>query len=713
MPRHQKPSELALQSKTRGSANGSIQPAPNSSPMNLQGVDLGSFGGGFEHDVAAGLTPLPSLPASPPGSPRQANQRDPSKSFLTNFKSRISPEQEQRQQKKELRQESNEEDAESRPPTSSTNSMASKVYTLRRNGSTPELSLVGSSEKLRKDSAEDRHAPPLPGPRPQATPHQSEDSTTSQQRRQKEQGVNRPRIFRSKSIRQDSDSSKPRPKISTKDSFEHPPNTAPLQSDWPGSNARSQGRGKEADKRGKSAERVSAHQSEENLHGKSKQQGSGLRTSNPFGAGMKQISRTSKGFLHKFGRSGSSHKEREVTDAEYQLRIINQPLIEQTRITRISKQLSGCRDKTEYWMPSLPWRCIDYLNTNCENEGLYRIPGSGPQVKHWQRRFDTELDIDLLSEEVRDTNEIASMLKAWLRELPTEIMPVELQKQLAKELEEENPQYKNVGQPASQKLRDALSDLPPFNYYLLFAVTCHLSLLLTNKDRNKMDLNNLAVCVGPCLNLERWLFNYLVGDWRHCWQGCYTEKDALRVEEAVEAGHDPHAPSDSGHGDSASLESSMRATTLDDSASEAHSMDDRAISSGTGSTASRPMVGYEDGSKPRSRDNSRPRENAKPATYLPQGAKGFPNGAVGLGINDEPKRPATADNRNAPADGIMTGMQSINTNAGTNSNNNNNRSSSTATTPRIGHGRSRSDLPPTPVKTNADADWSFPVHAQR
>ena len=37
-----------------------------------------------------------------------------------------------------------------------------------------------------------------------------------------------------------------------------------------------------------------------------------------------------------------------------------------------------------------------YLNTNCENEGLYRVPGSGPQVKHWQRRFDQELDIDLL-----------------------------------------------------------------------------------------------------------------------------------------------------------------------------------------------------------------------------------------------------------------------------------------------------------------------------
>ena len=98
MPRHSKPADLALQNGN-GLQNG-VQPGPNSSPMNLQGVDLGSFGGGFEHDVAAGLTPLPAQPQSPPGSPRSAaHNRDPSKNFLSNFKSRISPEQEQRQKK--------------------------------------------------------------------------------------------------------------------------------------------------------------------------------------------------------------------------------------------------------------------------------------------------------------------------------------------------------------------------------------------------------------------------------------------------------------------------------------------------------------------------------------------------------------------------------------------------------------------------------------
>ncbi|KAF1823990.1 Rho GTPase activation protein, partial [Dissoconium aciculare CBS 342.82] len=290
------------------------------------------------------------------------------------------------------------------------------------------------------------------------------------------------------------------------------------------------GKAKEQARRGKSAERGVPSDSEENLPATTQHKDSkgGFKAS-----GKNALSKAKAGGgsllsrLGKIGRSGSSNpsseREREVPDNEYVFKVINLPLVEQTRITRISKQINACRDKTEYWMPSLPWRCIDYLNSKCEYEGLYRVPGSGPQVKRWQRRFDTELDIDILKEETYDVNEIASMLKAWLRELPTEIFPAQRQKDLAAKLEKENPKYKNVGEPAPQLLRDALSELPPFNYYLLFAITCHLSLILNHKDQNRMDLNNLAVCVGPCLNLDRWLFNYLVGDWRNCWRGCNTE----------------------------------------------------------------------------------------------------------------------------------------------------------------------------------------------
>jgi len=98
----------------------------------------------------------------------------------------------------------------------------------------------------------------------------------------------------------------------------------------------------------------------------------------------------SKGLFGKGERSNSTNKkEVPVDDEHYELKVINKGLVEQTRLTRISKRLEDSRDKTEFWMPAFPWRAIDYLNyKGSDVEGLYRVPGSGPQIKKWQRRFD-------------------------------------------------------------------------------------------------------------------------------------------------------------------------------------------------------------------------------------------------------------------------------------------------------------------------------------
>jgi hypothetical protein len=295
-------------------------------------------------------------------------------------------------------------------------------------------------------------------------------------------------------------------------------------------------------------------------------------------------------------------------------------------------------------------------------------------VKKWQRRFDTELDVDLLDEsDLYDPNNIGSMLKSWLRDLPTEIMPASLQNELALELERENPDYAKMGQSAPQKLRDALSELSPFNYYLLFAITCHLSLLLSHKDKNRMDLNNLCICIGPCLRLERWLFNYLVGDWRHCWQGCFTEKEYLEAEKAHEQGRDYQIPSSQGL-------SAIR------NGSTSNVADERAVHS---SSSSEPSARFEDARPTQSEDpGSRRKEEPRPEAYRPSGSRENTNGSLNTPqrspvITGEVKRPATAEERKASED------------------------TPTRTTPKpYGHGRTKSDVVTTPVK--ADADFQFP-----
>ncbi|KAI1264288.1 hypothetical protein F5Y18DRAFT_90654 [Xylariaceae sp. FL1019] len=248
---------------------------------------------------------------------------------------------------------------------------------------------------------------------------------------------------------------------------------------------------------------------------------SGLKSSGRQAADM-----ISKGIFGKGGR-GASTNERDpaVDDEHYVLKVLSLPLDEQTRKTRISKRLEESRDKTEFWMPAFPWRAIDYLNFNgIDSEGLYRVPGSGPQIKRWQRRFDEELDIDLfVQDDLYDINIIGSMLKAWLRELPDELFPKEAQEEISRSCTgaEETP---------PPLLVKRLSQLPPYKYYLLFAITCHLSLLLAHSDKNKMDFRNLCICFQPCMKIDAFCFKFLVCDWRLCWQGCKNEGLYIRQE---------------------------------------------------------------------------------------------------------------------------------------------------------------------------------------
>ncbi|KAK8020805.1 Rho GTPase activator, partial [Apiospora arundinis] len=259
------------------------------------------------------------------------------------------------------------------------------------------------------------------------------------------------------------------------------------------------------------------------LHNTSGSFFNGLRSS-----GTRAADIISKGLFGKGVRSGSTtEKEPVVDDEHYQVKVINLPLVEQTRITRISKRLERSKDKTEFWMPAFPWRAIDYLNyKGTDVEGLYRVPGSGPQIKKWQRKFDEEHDVDLFAQDdLYDINIIGSMLKAWLRELPDELFPKEAQERIARECAgaEEVPQL----------LIDELSNLSPYNYYLLFAITCHLSLLLAHSDKNKMDFRNLCICFQPCMKIDAFCFRFLVCDWRQCWQGCNTEAQFIEEEYAL------------------------------------------------------------------------------------------------------------------------------------------------------------------------------------
>ncbi len=201
------------------------------------------------------------------------------------------------------------------------------------------------------------------------------------------------------------------------------------------------------------------------------------------------------------------------------------------------------------------------------------MPGSDLQIRRWQKRFDqgksftsgrhrkiadtfVEGDINLFDEpDLYDINIIGSMFKAWLRELPTEILPKATQAKIADQCA--------GAQEVPQLLKDELSNLPPWNYYLLFAITCHLSLLTAYAEKNKMTYSNLCICFQPALRVDAFCFQFLVQDWRNCWQGCWTEKDWLEEEYRILDQVPPGAPcsENGGYGDE---DSSTESTAVGD-----------------------------------------------------------------------------------------------------------------------------------------------------
>lgn len=147
--------------------------------------------------------------------------------------------------------------------------------------------------------------------------------------------------------------------------------------------------------------------------------------------------------------------------------------------------------------------------------------------------------MDLFAQDdLYDINIIGSMLKAWLRELPDELFPKESQERIAREC--------SGAESVPEMLIDELSNLPPYNYYLLFAITCHLSLLLAHSEKNRMDFRNLCICFQPCLKIDAFCFKFLVCEWRDCWKGCKNE--AFYIEEEYALMQQPPPPSLTGGG---------------------------------------------------------------------------------------------------------------------------------------------------------------------
>ncbi|KXT13062.1 hypothetical protein AC579_4914 [Pseudocercospora musae] len=186
------------------------------------------------------------------------------------------------------------------------------------------------------------------------------------------------------------------------------------------------------------------------------------------------------------------------TDRGYARAVFGVPLAEAAEFSR--------PDGIDTHLPSVVYRCIQYLTAKnaVAEEGIFRLSGSNTVIRALKDRFNTEGDVDLLSDEnYYDVHAVASLLKLYLRELPASILTRDLHLDFLHCLEMH-------GEEKILALNSLVNKLPTTNRALLEAMSSFMLLIVNNVEVNRMNVRNLGVVFSPTLNLPGPLISLFV-----------------------------------------------------------------------------------------------------------------------------------------------------------------------------------------------------------
>ncbi|KAI1333224.1 hypothetical protein F5Y16DRAFT_6781 [Xylariaceae sp. FL0255] len=158
-------------------------------------------------------------------------------------------------------------------------------------------------------------------------------------------------------------------------------------------------------------------------------------------------------------------------------------------------------------LPAVVYRCIQYLDLKNAilEEGIFRLSGSNVVIKQLRERFNNEGDIDLLHDETYyDIHAVASLLKLYLRELPTTILTRDLHMEFVSVIEMANHREKIM------TLSELVQRLPLANETLLKYLIAFLIKIINHADMNKMTVRNVGIVFSPTLNIPAPIFALLL-----------------------------------------------------------------------------------------------------------------------------------------------------------------------------------------------------------
>ncbi|KAI0160258.1 hypothetical protein GGR57DRAFT_413524 [Xylariaceae sp. FL1272] len=200
-------------------------------------------------------------------------------------------------------------------------------------------------------------------------------------------------------------------------------------------------------------------------------------------------------------------------------------------------------------LPAVVYRCIQYLDLKNAilEEGIFRLSGSNVVIKQLRERFNLEGDIDLMTDETYyDIHAVASLLKLYLRELPTTILTRDLHMQFVAVTEMANHREKIM------VLSELVQRLPLANVTLLKYLIAFLIKIINHADMNKMTVRNVGIVFSPTLNIPAPIFALLLQNFAGVF-GIEAEEYELspivpEIESPLEA--QPRRPSTAGMAES-------------------------------------------------------------------------------------------------------------------------------------------------------------------
>lgn len=154
-------------------------------------------------------------------------------------------------------------------------------------------------------------------------------------------------------------------------------------------------------------------------------------------------------------------------------------------------------------VPAVVYRCIQYLDAKDAvlEEGIFRLSGSNVVIKQLRERFNTEGDVNLVTDpQYYDIHAVASLLKLYLRELPTTILTRELHMEFLSTIEIPDHTKKIAA------MNELVQRLPQANATLLKYLIGFLIKIINNADMNKMTVRNVGIVFSPTLNIPAPVF---------------------------------------------------------------------------------------------------------------------------------------------------------------------------------------------------------------